>query len=228
MKYATLAQGNQVLSLILQKKLTADQLQQLQVSGLISTLLEAGKCTNLTTVNPFEFRKILGLPEVDFVTQGPVYKLYDDIPFVLPSNKQIASDMSKINVGYESLLRTAGCQGEDADEDILQARLYGINRGSIDGAFDVLGEYKIVPAGRTTLARFASRNPVLESLGKVNIIALGSVWNTSNARRYWEYAMLSYMDGKIFETKRVKNESLLILNGGQYFSRSRDFFLCAA
>lgn len=63
MKVATLAQGNQVLSLILQKKMPAEQLQELIESGFLSDLLDA----NIEEVNRQEFRATVGLkPIVDF------------------------------------------------------------------------------------------------------------------------------------------------------------------
>ncbi|MBI2024966.1 MAG: hypothetical protein HYT03_02695 [Candidatus Harrisonbacteria bacterium] len=56
MKDATLAQGNQVLNLILQKQTPAKQLQDLLESGLLSDLL----CANLQGVNREEFRRVCG------------------------------------------------------------------------------------------------------------------------------------------------------------------------
>jgi len=57
MKDATLAQGNQVLNLILQKKVTANQLQELLGSGLLTDLL----ITNVNSINRREFQRFLGL-----------------------------------------------------------------------------------------------------------------------------------------------------------------------
>lgn len=57
MKEATLAQGNQVLNLILQKKASSEKIQKLIASGLLSDLLDA----DLDRVERLGFRKILGL-----------------------------------------------------------------------------------------------------------------------------------------------------------------------
>jgi len=57
MKDATLAQGNQVLTLILQKKIDLDQLQAVISSGLFSDLLEA----NVEAVDRERFREVIGL-----------------------------------------------------------------------------------------------------------------------------------------------------------------------
>ncbi len=71
MKDATLAQGNQVLNLILQKQTPAEQLQTLIQSGLLSDLLDA----NVEEVNRDKFREVIGLrgPKVlkyQFVLEG--------------------------------------------------------------------------------------------------------------------------------------------------------------
>ncbi|MEE8131502.1 MAG: hypothetical protein V3T98_00400 [Candidatus Paceibacterota bacterium] len=58
MKDVTLAQGNQVLNLILQKKIPTEQLQKLLASGLVSDLLDA----NLENgVDRNVFRRLIGL-----------------------------------------------------------------------------------------------------------------------------------------------------------------------
>ena len=57
MKDATLAQGNQVLNLILQKGVPASQLQALIESGLLSDLLDA----NVENVDRKKFREVIGL-----------------------------------------------------------------------------------------------------------------------------------------------------------------------
>ena len=56
MKDATLAQGYQVLNLILQKRLPAEQLQAIIESGLLSVLLDA----NIGKINREEFRRVCG------------------------------------------------------------------------------------------------------------------------------------------------------------------------
>ena len=56
----TLAQGNQVLNLILQQQTPREQLQELLASGLLSDLLNA----NLDNVDRNHFRKILGLRQI--------------------------------------------------------------------------------------------------------------------------------------------------------------------
>lgn len=58
MKDATLAQGNQVLSLILQKKKSAKKIQDLLASGLLSDLLDADP----RLVKRREFQRFLSLP----------------------------------------------------------------------------------------------------------------------------------------------------------------------
>lgn len=63
MKDATLAQGNQVLNLILQKKVSSEVVQQLLESGLLSDLLE----TDLTKLERKDFRRFI---------QPPVQKVF--------------------------------------------------------------------------------------------------------------------------------------------------------
>ena len=60
MKNITLAQGNQVLNLILQKDVPCEQLQELLASGLLSDLLDA----NIQQVDRKKFREVLGLMTV--------------------------------------------------------------------------------------------------------------------------------------------------------------------
>lgn len=57
MKNATLAQGNQVINLILQKEMPASQLQALIESGLLSDILDA----NVEHVDREKFREVIGL-----------------------------------------------------------------------------------------------------------------------------------------------------------------------
>lgn len=59
-KDATLAQGNQVMNLILQNRLTAPQLQKLLSTGFLSRLLQAAAEGKIDQINHFEFRKALG------------------------------------------------------------------------------------------------------------------------------------------------------------------------
>ena len=56
MKNANLAQGNQVLNLILQKQTSVKQLQALIESGLLSDLLDA----NVEEVDRDKFREVIG------------------------------------------------------------------------------------------------------------------------------------------------------------------------
>jgi len=59
MKDATLAQGNEVLNLILKKRVPASQIQALLESGLLSDILEA----NIGEIDRFEFLRFIGLRE---------------------------------------------------------------------------------------------------------------------------------------------------------------------
>lgn len=72
MKDATLAQGNQVLNLILQKETPASQLQALIESGLLSDVLDA----NVEAVDRKKFRAVIGLeePEKEVLTHRFVIK----------------------------------------------------------------------------------------------------------------------------------------------------------
>jgi hypothetical protein len=67
MKDATLAQGNGVLTLILQKQTCAEQLQDLLTSGVLADVLDA----NVAVVNRIELRKVLGLKQVVLVYFDP-------------------------------------------------------------------------------------------------------------------------------------------------------------
>ncbi len=63
---ATLGQGNQLINLILQKKVQVDQLQKIIDSGLFADLLDA---QNIEKVDRNVFRKLLGLSSLRFVDE---------------------------------------------------------------------------------------------------------------------------------------------------------------
>ena len=71
MKEVTLAQGNQVLNLILQKKVPSQQLQRLLGSGLLSDLLDA-HIDEVDELDRDDFRHTLGLNPLS------VWRRYDD------------------------------------------------------------------------------------------------------------------------------------------------------
>ncbi len=58
MKMATLRQGNQVVNLILQKEVPAEQLQRLMESGLLADLLDA----NVEMTDRAKFLCVIGMP----------------------------------------------------------------------------------------------------------------------------------------------------------------------
>jgi hypothetical protein len=68
MKDATLAQGNQVLNLILQKRVSAEKIQRLVESGFLSDLLDA----DFDTFSRDEFRRVLDLEHL----QWPEFRLW--------------------------------------------------------------------------------------------------------------------------------------------------------
>ncbi len=84
MKDATLAQGNQVISLIRQKKLSSDGLQKLIGSGLLSDIMDA----DTTSVNRRELQRFLSLSplvklvEVTTVDNRIVRAMVDTRPFL--------------------------------------------------------------------------------------------------------------------------------------------------
>ncbi len=63
MNYATLAQGYQVLNLILQKKLSTEDLQKLFSTGILALVLEAAKQGKLGEVDQFKLRECLRFEE---------------------------------------------------------------------------------------------------------------------------------------------------------------------
>jgi hypothetical protein len=72
MKNATLAQGNQMLNLILQKQTSSEQLQELLKSGLFSDLLEA----NFENyIDRDAFRRLVGLKPINTFTINVNYDL---------------------------------------------------------------------------------------------------------------------------------------------------------
>ena len=77
MKNVTLAQGNQVLNLILQKDVPCEQLQELLASGLLSDLLDA----NIQQVDRVKFREVLGLSTFKHDKAKDGWILLEDIPF---------------------------------------------------------------------------------------------------------------------------------------------------
>ena len=73
MKDATLAQGNQVLNLILQKRTPSKQLQKLLASGLLSDILDA----NLENgVNRNTFRSVIGLKPFHGFSKNATFDYY--------------------------------------------------------------------------------------------------------------------------------------------------------
>ncbi|GEM_PF-1661011 len=77
MKNVTLAQGNQVLNLILQKDVPREQLQELLASGLLADLLDA----NVQQVDRVKFREVLGLSAFKYDKTKDGWKLLEDVSF---------------------------------------------------------------------------------------------------------------------------------------------------
>ena len=77
MKNVTLAQGNQVLNLILQKDVPREQIQDLLASGLLADLLDA----NVQQVDRKKFREVLGLSAFKYDKTKDGWKLFEDVTF---------------------------------------------------------------------------------------------------------------------------------------------------
>ena len=94
MKDATLKQGNQVLTLILQKDLPSEKLQALIESGLLSDLLDA----NIGTVDREKFQEVLGLRE----PKKPIRKYRFTIRNLSPSQalveEEVLEELGDVNI----------------------------------------------------------------------------------------------------------------------------------
>lgn len=99
MKEATLAQGNQVTNLILQKKVSSVQLQRLLHSGLLADLLEADFDKE---INRRDFRRLIGF-------QGLFLELLEGSVSIPATNKQFVvrehfgvdiSVDAEVNIGF--------------------------------------------------------------------------------------------------------------------------------
>ena len=123
MKTATLAQGNQVLNLILQKKMPAEHLQKILESGLLSDLLDG----NIDEVNRAEFRRVLGFGDLIDLDANPF------VPYgweVRSHQKggQFTWSPDKVRLHLSSSQRGKGrIDGDDLQKELEKERVMNAN-----------------------------------------------------------------------------------------------------
>jgi hypothetical protein len=163
MKDATLAQGFQVINLILEKNAKVSQLHQLLTSGLLSDLLDA-RLTKRT--NRDEFRRILGLPPAHTYSIRVNYD--SSVEALVKAGKYDWSDSDITSRHFPSHRKGT------ADIEIV---LVGCERdlGS-DDALKVLASQDFRPADVRTLLAFGIKHP--NAYREFDVVALGSPWRS--------------------------------------------------
>jgi hypothetical protein len=212
---ATLAQGNQMTNLILQKKTPAKNLQQLLASGLQSMLLDACNESNIATVDPFAFRKVLGLNHVDIMPYGATHNLDVDNPNISEIDEFIYYHLHRwFDFDHLKLLIRGFANMQKAVSGKTNVRLYAVNRDSISEIDDAFGKNNIRQTNLKELVKFAYLNPMLEGWISATIIATGSVARDPYAEEgKIDYPFIRYEHGGIKECGRFRGDKGPILNG---------------
>jgi hypothetical protein len=221
MNDATLAQGNQMMSLILQKKTPARNLQQLLASGLQSMLLDACNESNLATVNPFAFRKSLGLKVVDVTPYGIKHKF--KVEGITSFDSFIDHHLARFGFDCEQLKMAGGSHSLSFTNE-FEKRLYAVNESELKYAASKLSKADIAPASLSELVKFAFLNPMLEGWISATVIALGSYWNLNKQEsQEREYPFIRYDCGEINACGRMRSNTTIA--NGYPDSNHRFFFL---
>jgi len=219
MNDATLAQGNQMLNLILQKKTPAKNLQQLLASGLQSMLLDACNESNIATVNPFVFREILGLGRVDIIPYGRIQKL--ELGSITSINGFIEANLGGFTFDREPLLKEEGRYHKISSAGCSKVRLYAVDAPEIRYVGQKLEKADIESATLSKLVKFAFLNPMLEGWLSATVIAMGSSWNDPTSK--YEYPFILYEHGNIKSCGRIGSNTMVI--NGYTDVNHRFFFL---
>lgn len=160
MKEATLAQASHLLTMIKQKGVPAEQLQDLFESGLLADLLDA----NVDEVKRDEFRKVLGLTPVEMQMLVPVG--YDTLEQMIAAGyyDKVDSDITPERFPLS---------GESESKRNLVAELIHLNRvvrsKKVVTELDKMG---LRPGKIEELLAFGATFPDLQR--KFPIVALGS------------------------------------------------------
>ena len=215
---ATLAQGNQMLNLILQKKTPVKNLQQLFASGLQSMLLEACNECNLATINPFAFRKFFGLDPIEVIPYGMTHKL--DIHSITSMEGFIEEHLKMYKFDRKPFIH------KDLEHTISflgrkNVRLYAVDVKEVKYADSKLEKADIESASLDELIKFAFLNPMLEGWLSATVVALRSRWHEQPDK--YEYPFIRYEHGEIKECGRMRSD--MIISNGFPDVNHRFFFL---
>ena len=234
MKCATLAQGNQVLSLIMQKGLNSDQIQQLMSSGTLDMLLAASMMRNINSLDLFKIMEALGLEQIDYMTCGGKVVVKNDHQSVGKERQKMPiNEYIKLYLGRAFGVDVSGLIEGVYDEKMIMTettlKLFAVNRIGINGCLEVFDKHSIIPATRRELAGFVHANSragssITDGLN-ARIYALGSCIKNDESPRYWQYPYIEYTKGKFNACGIVNRDNVTITNGGNIEECARTFFL---
>jgi len=172
MKNATLAQGNQMLNLILQKQTPSEQLQRLMESGLFSDLLEA---TLENDIDRNAFRSLIGLKPINAFAVTVNYDL--SVENAVKAGKYDWSNSDITTKNFPP--KRKGKAG-------IELTLFHFNRSmesdEVVREFDKQG---LRPAELPELLSFGAKYPDIQR--DFPVVALGSFWRRPFGRRRCAY-----------------------------------------
>ncbi len=217
MKCATPRQIGWIEKLVRQKKLTAEQLQELRESGFLGLLLESAQ-GNLEALNPFELANALGCDR-DYHPWGQRITLdvSEEIPIVFRNDK--------LGESLRHIRKAPGSKDVPAPSR-SKVRLLAVNGGGFNGSLDILECHSIRPCNRFELVALARDVPRLNTrIQRLRVHALGTCLNPDAAPHKREYPFIYYFEGCVLEFGRVSGNDV-VTNGG-YRGSYRDLFLCS-
>lgn len=220
MNNATLAQGNQVQTLILQKKLSVRALQNLLASGLLSKLLDAANAGTIDKVSPFDFIQLLGLGSEDTVFYDEPVKAKVDY---CSSHPELPGTGIDFEVFSDSALEDTVGQSDPT------LCLIQVDRGCVPSVKEVLVKRKFRGANRRDLVAFlkATSNNLLEYGFTGRIILAGSIKKNPNDMEkycYWPFIRLN--QGMIEECGMIRGDDCTNNgNANVSYLGVRDYFL---
>ncbi len=223
---ATLAQGNQVTNLILQKKTSKQGIQALLASKLLSKLLDAAKAGTIGNVNTFEFCRLLGLEEQNLAFYGESVKAKVSYhpDYQLWANLEILACTNKVHV--ESLEKTTFKDTLGQSDPVLC--LAQVNRGSVSDAKETLTERDFKGANRRDLVGFFEANyqTLRDDLFSGRIILLGTVSSEAGeTEKYLLYPFVELEKGKIKGSGAIRGDDLIRNGENTRFASGKDYFL---
>jgi len=178
-KDATLAQGNQVMNLILQKKLTTTQLQKLFSTGYLSMLLTAAQSGKMDRIDPFKLKKALGISDsskVCFIGM-PVCLKKPEVHYSISIKDLLRQILPELSLEDVSILGT-----DDYEEELGSSQPYlGLvttDSLTVSDALEYLKERGYASANRRELFTYLAntRNKMIKEEFTGRIIAAGSTY----------------------------------------------------